>query len=133
MTASGAIAVALGSALGAVLRHATSDAFAATGAGFPWDTLTVNVIGSLVIGWLAALSVPEGRLPLDENRRLFLMGGVCGGFTTFSVFSLETLALLQAGALPLAAANIAGTMVVCLAAVWVGFALASRMNHRPRP
>lgn len=134
MTASGAIAVALGSAMGAVLRQATSDVFAATGTGFfPWDTLTVNVLGSLVIGWLAALSVPEGRLPLGENRRLFLMGGVCGGFTTFSVFSLETLALLQAGALSLAAVNIAGTLVVCLAAVWVGFALASRMNHRPRP
>ncbi|QIT55152.1 fluoride efflux transporter CrcB [Aquisalimonas sp. 2447] len=133
MTASGAMAVTLGSALGAVLRQATSDAFAIAGAGFPWDTLTVNVLGSLIIGWLAALTVAECRLPLGENRRLFLMGGVCGGFTTFSVFSLETLALLQAGALPLAMANIAGTLIVCLGAVWVGFALGSRMNHGPRP
>ena len=133
MTRQAALAVALGSALGAVLRQLISDLFTNTGAAFPWDTLTVNVLGSLVIGWLAALTVPHGRLPLAENRRLFLMGGVCGGFTTFSVFSLETLALLQAGAWAVAAANVAGTLVICLAAVWVGFALGDRMNHRPRP
>ena len=132
MNAGGGVAVALGSALGAVLRQGITDLFAVTSANFPWDTLTVNVVGSLVIGWLAALTVAEGRLPLAENRRLFLMGGVCGGFTTFSVFSLDTLTLLGSGALAGAATNIAVTVVVCLIAVWVGFALATRMNRRPR-
>lgn len=131
MNARHCLAVALGSALGAVLRQGVSDLHGAFGLlAFPWDTLTVNVIGSLVIGWLAALTSSGGRLPTRPSVRQFLMGGVCGGFTTFSVFSLETLDLLLAGNWAHAAANMGATLILCLTLVWVGHTLALRMLQR---
>lgn len=125
---------AAGSAIGALLRQMVADAYRAVGFfGFPWDTLTVNVLGSLLIGWLAALTMDSGRLPLSPQRRLFLMGGICGGFTTFSVFSLETVALVESGDHAMALANIGTTMLLSLGAVWVGYALGMRMSQRPLP
>ena len=76
------------------------------GESFPWGTLVVNVIGCFVIGVVAALAAPEGRLFLTANTRLFLMFGICGGFTTFSSFSLQTLNLMRDGAWLWAGANV---------------------------
>lgn len=126
-----AFLVAMGSALGAILRQATADGYAAIGMlAFPWDTLTVNALGSLLVGYLAALTAGDGRLPLSPQQRLFVMGGFCGGFTTFSVFSLESLELIQDGAWGLALANMGGTAALCLAMVWIGHGLATHCGNR---
>lgn len=131
MTLRDCLAVAAGSAIGAVLRQGVSDLYGAFGVlDFPWDTLMANVMGSLLIGWLAALTAPDGPRPLNSGARLFLMGGVCGGFTTFSVFSLETVALMASGAWGLAAANVTATLALCLLLTWVGYSLAQRMGRR---
>ena len=112
-------AVALGSVIGGVLRALASPAIQALAAsGFPWGTLFVNVTGSFAIGVYAALTGPEGRVQAGRRQRLFVMTGLCGGYTTFSMFSLETLQLLQAGELAIAGLNIGISVVSWLAAVW---------------
>lgn len=122
--------VALGSALGGVARFWCSGFFARhIGEAFPWGTLIVNVAGSVLIGLIAALAAPEGRLLLPIELRLFLMIGLFGGFTTFSSFSLQTLALLQNGEWLSAAANIIGSVLLCLAGVWVGYAGGVAINR----
>src|SRR6202035_1696223 len=92
------IAVALGSIVGAVARFLVSVlSVSQFGDGFPWGTLFVNVTGSFGVGVFAALTGPDGRLFVSPRQRLFVMVGFCGGYTTFSAFSLETLRLLEAG------------------------------------
>lgn len=115
--------VAIGSALGGMGRYWCSG-FVARLAGetFPWGTIGVNVVGSLVIGFMAGLSLPEGRFLVPSEARLFIMVGLCGGYTTFSSFSLQTLTLLQDGQWWAAAGNVAVSVVLCLLAVWLGFA-----------
>jgi CrcB protein len=122
--------VALGGALGSVARYAFSGiAVRWLGAGFPYGTLFVNVTGSFTIGLLAALVASEGRPLLGADARAFLLVGVLGGFTTFSSFSLETLNLARSGALGPAVLNVAGSIVLCLAAVSLGFATAAWLNR----
>ena len=122
--------VALGGALGSVARYAFSAvAVRWLGAGFPYGTLFVNVTGSFTIGLLAALVASDGRPLLGADARAFLLVGVLGGFTTFSSFSLETLNLARSGALGPAILNVAGSVVLCLAAVSLGFASASLVNR----
>src|SRR5688572_10665817 len=117
--------VALGGALGSVARYACSGiAVSWLGAGFPYGTLFVNASGSFTIGLLAALVASGGRPLLGADARAFLLVGVLGGFTTFSSFSLETLNLVRSGALGAAILNVAGSVVLCLAAVSLGFASA---------
>ena len=121
--------IAIGSALGGVSRFWLSGVIArAFGETFPWGTLLVNVSGSLLIGVIAALTAPDGRLFIGSTTRLALMAGFCGGYTTFSSFSLQTLALMQDGEWGLAGANIALSVVACLIAVWAGYALATSVN-----
>jgi CrcB protein len=121
--------IAVGSALGGSARFWCSGVVAGLiGETFPWGTLVVNVTGSFVIGVIAALTAPDGRLFLDSTTRLALMAGFCGGYTTFSSFSLQTLSLLQDGEWWLAGANIALSVLACLGAVWAGYALASSIN-----
>lgn len=123
-------AVALGSAIGGLLRALASVAILAhLGPGFPWGTLFVNVTGSFAIGFYATLAEPDGRLRAGARQRHFVMTGLCGGYTTFSVFSLETLRLWQAGEPSFAALHIGVSVVGWLAAVWLGHALASRLNR----
>jgi CrcB protein len=113
--------VALGGALGSVARFWLGDVMAAVvGARFPWGTLLINVLGSFVIGWFDAFSGAGGRLAVPADVRAFVMVGICGGFTTFSAFSLQTLQLLQGGEAVRAGAYIAGSVVLCLLAVWAG-------------
>ena len=123
-------AVALGSAIGGVLRAAAGLVFQAqAGPGFPWSTLFVNVTGSFAIGFYAALTGPDGRLLAGPHQRQFVMTGICGGYTTFSVFSVETLTLVQTGNLPSATLNVGASAAGWLAAVWLGYLLATGVNR----
>ena len=120
--------VAVGGALGSVARYwASSLAIAAFGTTFPWGTLIVNVLGSFIIGAVAAMSGPETRWSVPDEVRAFVMVGVCGGFTTFSSFSLQTLGLIQDGEWARAIANTVLSVTLCLLAVWAGYAVASRL------
>lgn len=124
-------AVALGSAIGGVLRALAAVAVHAPMApGFPWGTLFVNVTGSFVIGFYATLAGPDGPLSAGPKQRQFVMTGICGGYTTFSVFSLETFRFLQAGDLPAAGLNTGVSVVGWLAAVWLGHRVATGLNRR---
>jgi len=121
--------IAFGSALGGVARFWCSGLFARQfGETFPWGTLFVNVSGSLLIGVVAALADPNGKLFLGETARVALMAGFLGGYTTFSAFSIQTLTLMQDGQWGPAFANIALSILVCLAAVWAGFTLGAYLK-----
>jgi CrcB protein len=118
--------VALGGATGSVARLWLGVQVALlTGLGFPWGTILVNIIGSLVIGFVATLTGPSGRVVVPVNAQAFVMVGLCGGFTTFSAFSLQTLDLARDGRLLLATANIVLSVVLCLVAVALGHWLAT--------
>ena len=124
------LAVGLGASLGSVARAAVSLGMLHwLGPGFPWGTLTVNVLGSFLIGLYATLTEPDGRLMASPARRQFVLAGFCGGFTTFSIFSLETLFLVEWGSFGLAGLNIALSVVLWLLAVWIGYRLGVRLNR----
>jgi len=118
--------VAVGGAIGSIARLWLSVHVALlTGLAFPWGTILVNIIGSLVIGFVAALTGPNGRVVVPVEAQAFVMVGVCGGFTTFSAFSLQTLELARSGRLVDAGANIILSVVLCLTAVVLGHWLAT--------
>ncbi|MHA6761075.1 fluoride efflux transporter CrcB [Streptacidiphilus sp. PAMC 29251] len=120
--------VFLGGAVGAPTRYLTDRAvqsrLAARGGGFPWGTFTVNVSGSLILGCLSAAGAVHG-LPAD--LALLLGTGFCGGLTTFSTFSYETVKLLERGAPTSAALNALTSLAVGLAAAAAGYALVSAL------
>ena len=117
--------VAAGGAAGSVARYAIGLAVARlTGPGFPWGTVLINIAGSFVIGWFAELTAPYGRMPATEATRALVMAGLCGGFTTFSAFSLQTIDLLRAGQTTRAVANVVGSVVLCLLATALGMRIA---------
>jgi fluoride exporter len=121
--------IAIGSALGGMARYWCSGVAARLiGETFPWGTIIVNIVGSFIIGFFATLTGPDGRIFADTLTRQFVMIGFCGGYTTFSSFSLQTLALVQDGEWLLASANIALSVIACLLAVWAGYALAASIN-----
>lgn len=121
--------IALGGALGSVSRFWLSGVVAHHfGETFPWGTLIVNVTGSFIIGFFFTLTGPEGRLFAGGHVRQFVMTGVCGGYTTFSSFSLQTLTLVRDGEWLRAGGNVAGSVIVCLVAVWAGHLLAAYLN-----
>jgi CrcB protein len=120
--------VALGGAIGSVARYGISLAALPISRTLPWGTIIINVAGSLVIGFFGTLTLAGGKYPVSENVRLFVMVGLCGGFTTFSAFSLQTLDLIRDGAVLRAAANIILSVTLCVGAVAVGHVLASRLN-----
>ncbi len=123
--------IAMGGALGSVTRYWLNGVVSArSGETFPLGTLVVNVIGSLLIGAASAWTLPEGRLS-SEARALttqFLMIGICGGFTTFSSFSLQTLNLLREREWLYAGGNVLLSVLSCLLATWLGFTLAAVFN-----
>jgi len=122
--------VGLGSALGGMGRYWCSGLVARNfGEIFPWGTIIVNVSGSLIIGMLATTLSPDGRWLVAPDARAFLMIGVCGGFTTFSSFSLETLNLMRDGEWSWAVGNVLLSVFLCLAAVWLGHIGAATLNR----
>jgi fluoride exporter len=121
--------VAIGGALGSVLRFWINDlVLAKTGGNFPWGILIINVTGSFLIGVFFAFSDPDGRMLISPSLRTFLMVGICGGYTTFSSFSLETLKQLQDRQWLYAGGNIILSVVLCLIAVWLGYLLGAMFN-----
>jgi CrcB protein len=125
--------IALGGALGSVGRYWLSGFVTERAGGtFPWGTLLVNVTGSFLIGLFAALTEPGGRRYLSPAGRQFFMYGVCGGYTTFSSFSLQTLELLREGEATHAAANVLGSVILCMLAVWLGYLLGLSLNNGKR-
>lgn len=121
--------VALGGAIGTTGRYFMSGVMARwIGETFPWGTLFVNVTGSFIIGFFAALTGPDGRLYVGSSSRQFVMTGICGGYTTFSSFSLQTINLMNDGEWFRAGANMGVSLALCLLAVWAGFIAANMIN-----
>ena len=121
--------IALGSALGGGARFWCNGVLARLlGETFPWGTLFVNVLGSLIIGFFATITAPDGRMFVDQTVRQFVMIGFLGGYTTFSSFSLQTLNLVNDGEWFYAGVYIGASVVLCLLAVWLGHILALSLN-----
>ncbi|MDF9832050.1 CrcB protein [Ereboglobus sp. PH5-5] len=121
--------IALGSAIGGLARFALSGFVAHhVGETFPWGTFIVNVSGSFLIGFFATITAPDGRFLVGSTARQFVMTGIFGGFTTYSSFSLQTLALAREGEWFHAGANATLTFVVCFLAVWLGYVCATAFN-----
>ena len=124
------LAVALGGGLGSMARYFMSGLIAnAFGETFPWGTLFVNVTGSFIIGFFGTLTGPDGRMLVGGTTRQLVMVGICGGFTTFSSFSLQTLNLMNDGEWLQAGGNVLGSVVLCLIFVWLGSTLAAMLNQ----
>ncbi len=121
--------VAIGGALGSVGRFWLSGLIANRfGETFPWGTIVVNITGCFVIGLFNTLTGTEGRWLVSPAARTFFMIGICGGYTTFSSFSLQTFNLVSDGEWLYAGANILFSVALCLAGVWLGHALAVYLN-----
>lgn len=124
------LAVAAGGAIGTVGRFFLSGVIAnAFGQTFPWGTLIINVTGSFVIGFFGTLTGPDGRMMVSGTARQFVMVGICGGYTTFSSFSLQTLNLVEDGEWLSAAGNVFSSVILCLLFVWLGAISAAAINQ----
>lgn len=124
-----ALWIFVGGGLGSVARWWVSGfAAARVGETFPWGTLIVNVTGSFIIGLFAALTGPDGRFMAPASFRQFFMLGVCGGYTTFSSLSLQTLNLAGDGQWFRAGANVVLSVILCLLGVWLGHVAALALN-----
>ena len=124
------LAVAAGGALGTVARYFLSGVVAnAFGQTFPWGTFIINVTGSFVIGFFNALTGPDGRVLVSGITRQFVMIGICGGYTTFSSFSQQTLNLMNDGEWLYAGGNIVGSVALCLFFVWLGAMAGAALNQ----
>ena len=125
------IYVMIGGAMGSLARYVLSALTLPISRDLPWGTIGINIAGSFIIGFFGTLTLASGRFPVSENARLLVMVGICGGFTTFSSFSLQTLDLIRTGAMGRAGVNIVASVILCVAAVALGHYLAAQINgHR---
>jgi len=120
--------VTIGGAIGTLARYLISILALPISRELPWGTIGINVTGSFLIGFFGTLTLAHGRYPVSENIRLFVMVGLCGGYTTFSSFSLQTLDLLRGGAIVRATVNIVASVALCVCAVAVGHLMATHFN-----
>ena len=126
----GVLWMGVGGFLGTIARYLVASAVGGmVGETFPWGTVVVNVTGCFVIGVLAIATGPDGRLVVAPDFRQFLLIGICGGYTTFSSFSLQTLNLLRAGDMAGAVGNVVVSVVACMLAVWAGAVAAQAFNQ----
>jgi CrcB protein len=121
--------VALGGALGSIARYWVSGIVAARFSEFPFNTLVINITGSFFIMFFAGLTGPDGVFLIRSEWRNFVLVGICGGFTTFSSFSMQTLNLLRDREWLYAGLNVVGSVVLCLIGAWLGLVLASLVNQ----
>lgn len=128
MSLQACLLVMLGGALGTLARYGISVLALPISRDLPWGTIAINVSGSFLIGLFGTLTLANGRYPMPEAVRLMVMVGFCGGYTTFSSFSLQTLDLLRGGAIGRAALNVAASVALCVAAVALGHLIAARLN-----
>jgi fluoride exporter len=128
MSFTNCLIVMVGGALGTLARYLVSTWALPVSSQLPWGTIIINISGSLLIGFFGTLTLASGRYPASESLRLFVMIGLCGGYTTFSSFSLQTLDLLRAGGFGRAALNIGLSVVLCVGAVALGHVIAARLN-----
>jgi CrcB protein len=123
--------IALGSALGGVARYACQGwAARLISETFPWGTLIVNIVGCSFIGFFATFTGADGRVIVGPPMRQFVMVGICGGYTTFSSFSLDALNLVRDGQWAQAAGYVLGSLLFCLLGVWLGHIGAIALNGR---
>lgn len=122
------LSIALGGALGSVARYWVALWALPISRALPWGTILINIGGSFAIGFFGTLTLAHGRYPAPDTARLFFMVGICGGFTTFSSFSLQTLDLLRSGALGRALLNVALSVLLCLGAVALGHLAGATLN-----
>jgi CrcB protein len=121
--------IGIGGALGSICRFWCSGFTARlVGETFPFGTMLVNIVGSFIIGFAATAMGPDGRMFAGTAARQFVMTGFCGGFTTFSSFSLQTLNLLNDGEWLYATGNAGLSFLLCMMSVWAGQVLAINMN-----
>ena len=118
--------VTLGSAIGGLLRYTITRWTMHISLSFPYGTVFINVLGSFVIGYFGTLTLQSGKYPASDNLRLFVMVGICGGFTTFSSFSLQTFDLMRSGGWGRALANVVLSVMLCVSAVAAGHLLAQQ-------
>lgn len=123
--------IAVGSAMGGMARYWCQGLAARViGDTFPWGTLIVNILGCTFIGLFATITGSDGRMLVSATVRRFVMVGICGGYTTFSSFSLETLNLVRDGQWTRAAGNILGSVILCMLGVWLGQIAGTMINER---
>ncbi|RAZ79997.1 fluoride efflux transporter CrcB [Mesorhizobium atlanticum] len=126
------LAVGCGAAIGSLTRFLSGYVIVSLlGLNALWSTAFVNVVGSWIIMAFATLTGPDGRMMVGAASRNFVMAGFCGGLTTFSAMSLDTFILLFEGDLPLAATYLISVVGLSLAAAWLGYLMASRLNRLP--
>mgnify|MGYP000853260515 FL=1 len=121
--------IALGGAGGTLLRYWVGLATARWSNTLPWGTILINFSGSFAIALFAALSATGGRLHVSDTARLVFMVGICGGYTTFSSFSLQTVDLLQNGHPGRACLNVSISIVLGMTAIFLGFLSAQALNQ----
>ncbi len=131
MSPKACLVVMLGGAAGTLARYALSVWAGPLSRTLPWGTIGINVTGSFLIGLFGTLTAAHGRYPASDAVRLFVMVGFCGGYTTFSSFSLQTLDLLRAGAGARATINVLASVVLCVGAAAAGHLIAEQINGGP--